>query len=91
MILRQEVTLVVVSLLFGPIFYFLAPQPISASTTLLILWRVPDDPRLDEAPHLAPYRAGDNARNYFAIGFVVSFVFVYVMPAILWMTSVLVF
>ena len=81
-----------VSILIGPVLYFLAPQTISASTTLLVVWRVPDDPRLQEAqlissPNVSTYRSGNKARNLFIVGFFASLFLVYGAPMILWLLS----
>lgn len=65
------------SLLVGPVFYFLAPQAISATTTMLILWKVPNDPAVEEYESLDPYREGNRARNFFIFGFFASFLFLF--------------
>lgn len=82
------------SLFVGPVLYFLAPQTISASTTLLIIWRVPDDPRLEDArlaslPSVTKYLSGKKARNFFIVAFFASLLLVYSTPAILWLVSLL--
>jgi len=76
------------SLLLGPISYFLAPQAISASTTLLILWRVPNDPLFEKVPEgsramLGKYRSGNKARNLFVLSLVLSLLLVYGTPILL--------
>jgi len=78
----------ILSILIGPVLYFLAPQAISPSMTLLIVWKVPDDPKIDKSKALgvsiSTYRSEKKARNLFIAGFFSSLLLTYGTPVILW-------
>ena len=78
----------IISLFLGPITYFSAPHTFSSSLTVLIFWKVPDDPLVEDPKFsfkidISRFREKNKSRNLFFIGCFISIIQLSLLPLIL--------
>ena len=79
-----------ISLILGPIIYFSAPHIFSWTVTILIFWKVPDDPLARDPKFsfnidISRFQKGNKSRKLFLIGCFISIIQLSFLPLILFL------